>query len=423
MTERPDIFLQHLFEATFEAVSADRCLPAHLPAPPNGRTIVVGAGKASAALAKVLEASWVGPLSGAVVVPYGHKADCQSIDVLEASHPVPDEAGQRAANHILQLVSHLTEEDLVIALISGGGSALLSLPAPGITLADKQLVNRSLLRSGVGIAEINTVRRALSVIKGGRLAAAAHPARVVTLVVSDVAGDDPAIVASGPTLPPPESAFSATQILADYKIEIPDSVQQHLDKNIPDISRTALFDEDSVTVIARARDGLQAAAAEAERQGWEALVLGDDIAGEAKDIAADHARQALAAARFRHSRSPPLVMLSSGEVTVTLGGSQGDGGPNSEYLLALGLALNRDPKIWALACDTDGIDGNSQNAGGYLTPYSVSGASEMGLDPTGLLTAHRSATFFETLGHTIVTGPTLTNVNDFRAIAICAGAH
>ena len=423
MTERPDKFLQQLFETAIDAVSAEHCLSEHLPPPPKGRTIVVGAGKASAAMAKVLEANWTGPLSGAVVVPYGHTAKCQSMDVLEANHPVPDEAGQRAANHILQLVSHLTEEDLVIALISGGGSALLSLPAPGITLGDKQQVNQALLRSGAAIGEINTVRRALSVIKGGRLAAFAHPARIVTLVVSDVVGDDPAIVASGPTLPPPESGITAAEILTDYKIGLPESVQQHLDKNIPDISRTAAFEKDSVTVIARARDGLQAAAAEAERQGWEAVILGDDISGEAKDVAADHAQQALEAARFRDTRSPPLVLLSGGEVTVTLGGSQGDGGPNSEYLLALGLALNRDPKIWALACDTDGIDGNSRNAGGYLTPYSVSGASEMGLDPTGLLTAHRSATFFETLGHTIVTGPTLTNVNDFRAIAICAGAH
>lgn len=423
MDQRPDKFLQHLFETAIDAVSAKNCLPDHLPAPPPGRTIVVGVGKAAAAMAQTLEQTWDGPLAGAVVVPYGHSVDCASIDVMEAGHPIPNEAGQRAANHILQLVSPLTSDDLVIALISGGGSALLSLPAPGIALADKQQVNQALLRSGAAISDINIVRRTLSVIKGGRLAAAAHPARVATLIVSDVAGDDPTVIASGPTLPPAPQGRTATDILNQYGIDISDSVEQHLAKALPEISDGPAFARDSTQIIARSTDALNAATAEAKRQGWEVLTLGDDIAGEAKDIATEHARQALEAARFRETRSPPLVLLSGGEVTVTLGASNGDGGPNSEYLLALGLALNRDPKIWALACDTDGIDGNSRNAGGYLTPYSVSGAIEMGLDPTGLLTAHRSATFFDTLGHTIVTGPTLTNVNDFRAIAICAGAH
>jgi len=423
MDQRPDKFLQHLFETAIDAVFAKNCLPDHLPAPPPGRTIVVGVGKAAAAMAQTLEQTWDGPLAGAVVVPYGHSVDCASIDVMEAGHPIPNEAGQRAANHILQLVSPLTSDDLVIALISGGGSALLSLPAPGIALADKQQVNQALLRSGAAISDINIVRRTLSVIKGGRLAAAAHPARVATLIVSDVAGDDPTVIASGPTLPPAPQGRTATDILNQYGIDISDSVEQHLAKALPEISDGPAFARDSTQIIARSTDALNAATAEAKRQGWEVLTLGDDIAGEAKDIATEHARQALEAARFRDTRSPPLVLLSGGEVTVTLGASNGDGGPNSEYLLALGLALNRDPKIWALACDTDGIDGNSRNAGGYLTPYSVSGAIEMGLDPTGLLTAHRSATFFDTLGHTIVTGPTLTNVNDFRAIAICAGAH
>jgi len=423
MDQRPDKFLQHLFETAINAVSAKKCLPDHLPAPPPGRTIVVGAGKAAAAMAKVLEDDWGRPITGAVVVPYGHAVDCTSIDVMEAGHPIPDAAGQRAANHILQLVSPLTSDDLVIALISGGGSSLLSLPAPGIALADKQQVNQALLRSGAAIAEINTVRRALSVIKGGRLAAATHPARVATLIVSDVAGDDPTVIASGPTLLPAPQDITAVDILNRYEIDIPDSVGQHLAKAMPEISNAPDFEQDTVKIVARSTDALKAATTEAENQGWEVLILGDDITGEAKDIATEHARQALEAARFRDTRSPPLVLLSGGEVTVTLGASKGDGGPNSEYLLALGLALNRDPKIWALACDTDGIDGNSRNAGAYLTPYSVSGAIEMGLDPTGLLTAHRSATFFDTLGHTIVTGPTLTNVNDFRAIAICAGAH
>jgi len=422
MKARPEKILRHLFKTATNAVAAERCLPDYLPTPQPGRTIIVGGGKAAAAMAKVLEGVWKGPISGTVVVPYGHKADCKFIDVIEAGHPIPDQASQRAAKHILELASQVTSNDLVIALISGGGSSLLCLPVPGISLDDKQKVNQELVFSGAPIAEINTVRRALSNIKGGRLAAAAHPARVATLIVSDVAGDNPALVASGPTLSPPPSE-SATDIINRYKIDMPKNVRKTLFKKTEIILNDEAFEKDSVAIIARASDALKAAASEAKRHGWEPIILGDSIAGEAKDIAKDQAQQALAAARFRGTGSRPLVLLSGGELTVTLGASNGDGGPNSEYMLALGLALNRDPKIWALACDTDGIDGNSRNAGALLTPYSLSGAIEMGLDPTGFLTAHRSATFFETLGHAIITGPTLTNVNDFRAIAICAGAY
>jgi hydroxypyruvate reductase len=373
-------------------------------------------------MAKVLENAWNRPVSGIVVVPYGYKTGCKFIEVNEAGHPVPDAASEQAATNILELVSHLKSDDLVIALISGGGSSLLSSPAPGVSLEDKQKVNLELLASGAPIAEINIVRRAISRIKGGRLAAAAHPARVVTLIVSDVPGDDPALVASGPTLSASPSE-PALNIIDRYEIQIPKNVRNILANNKEPILNDDISKKNSVTIIARASDAISAAASEAKRHGWEPIILGDSITGEARDIANDHAKQALEAARFRSAGSRPLVLLSGGELTVTLGASNGKGGPNSEYLLALGLALNRDPKIWALACDTDGIDGNSLNAGAFLAPYSIPGAIEMGLDPTGLLTAHRSAIFFEALSHAIVTGPTLTNVNDFRAIAICPGAY
>ena len=422
MKVRPENFLRHLFDIGVKAVKAEQRLPKYLPKTPTGRTIIVGCGKASGAMAKVLENAWNDPVYGLVVVPYGYKTECKYIEVNEAGHPVPDAASQKAATKILNLVSQLKSDDLVIALISGGGSSLLSAPAAGISLEDKQEVNLGLLASGAPITEINVVRRAISQIKGGRLAAAAHPARVVTLIVSDVPGDDPTLVASGPTLPSSPSE-SALNIIDRYEIQIPSNVRNVLSSKRKTILDDDIFENNSVTVVARASDAINAAASEAERHGWEPIILGDSITGEAKNIANDHAQRALEAARFRSAGSRPLVLLSGGELTVTLGASDGKGGPNSEYMLALALALNQDPKIWALACDTDGIDGNSLNAGAFLTPYSVSGAIEMGLDPTGLLTAHRSAMFFDALSHAIVTGPTLTNVNDFRALAICPGAY
>ena len=422
MRERPEKLLRHLFDIGVEAVAAERRLPTYLPKPPTGRTIIVGCGKAAGAMAKALENTWNGPVSGLVVVPHGYKTECKYIEVNEAGHPLPDAASQIAATKILKLVSQLKSNDLVIALISGGGSSLLSAPAAGISLEDKQKVNFELLASGASITEINVVRRAISLIKGGRLAEAAHPARVVTLIVSDVPGDDPTFVASGPTLQSSPSE-PALNIIDRYKIQIPSNVRNVLSRRRQPIIDNDIFEKNSVAIVARASDAINAAASEAERHGWEPMILGDSITGEAKNIANDHAQHALEAARFRSSGSRPLVLLSGGELTVTLGASEGKGGPNSEYMLALALALNRDPKIWALSCDTDGIDGNSLNAGAFITPYSLSGAIEMGLDPTGLLTAHRSATFFDTLSHAIVTGPTLTNVNDFRALAICPGAY
>jgi hydroxypyruvate reductase len=424
MIEDPATFLRMLFETAIGAANPAHCVPPHLPPPPAGRTIVVGAGKAAAAMAQAVEDHYQGVVSGAVVVPYGHGASCKKIRVIEAAHPVPDAAAEDAARAMLGAVDNLSEEDLVIALMSGGGSALLAQPVPGLPLADKQAVTRALLASGAAIAEINAVRRALSAIKGGRLAEAAHPARIVTLVISDVPGDDPAIVGSGPTILPPENAPSAAEVILKYGIDVPVSVRTALENHRPSPAAET-FARNQVKIVARAADALHAAADAAREAGWTAMILGDAIEGEARTVAADHARRALDAIHFRKPGSPPVVLLSGGETTVTLGGGAsgegGKGGRNTEYLLALGLALNRDPRIWAIAADTDGIDGNSDAAGALLTPWSIAGASDHGLDPAGMLAAHRSADVFAFLGHLIVTGPTLTNVNDFRAILIGTG--
>jgi glycerate 2-kinase len=421
MIKDPARFLKMLFDTAIGAVDPARCVVAHLPPPPTGRTVVIGAGKAAAAMAGAVEDHFAGDISGTVVVPYGHGTPCKKIRVIEAAHPVPDAAAEDAARTLLGAVDQLSEHDLVIALISGGGSALLTLPAPGLPLADKQAVTRALLASGAAIAEINAVRRALSAIKGGRLAEAAHPAKIVTLVISDVPGDDPSVVASGPTMLPPKDGDSAAEIIRKYRIDVPASVRAVLENPLPS-PEPQNFSGDQVTVVGRAADALDAAADAARKAGCAAMILGDAIEGEARSVAADHARRALDAARFRKPGNPPLVLLSGGETTVTLGGGKSEkGGRNSEYLLALGLALNRDPRIWAIAADTDGIDGNSDAAGALLTPWSIAGASDHGLDPTGMLAAHRSADVFSFLGHQIVTGPTRTNVNDFRAMLIGAG--
>jgi len=422
MKERPDQFLRHLFEVAVNSVAAKLTIPKNLPKEPKGKTIIVGAGKASASMAKVLEETWEGPLTGIVVVPYDHKEETRNIEVMEAGHPIPDKKSAKASRRIMQSISDLTAEDLVIALISGGGSASLSLPAKGITLADKQLANQALLQSGASITEINSIRQILSGIKGGRLAVAARPARIHTMVVSDVVGDNPRVVSSGPTLP--TACFEpVNELLERYKLDLPSKLKKFLTSDREAIKQDKSFQKDTVKIIARSKDAMNAAANEARARGWDVVLLGDSIKGEAKDIAYSQAKKAIEISRFRNASSPPLVLISGGEATVSLGGSKGYGGPNTEFLLALGLMLNNEPKIWALACDTDGIDGNSKNAGAVLTPYSISGAIELGLDPTGLLTAHRSATLFDALGHNIATGPTLTNVNDFRAIAICAGAY
>lgn len=417
----PRAVLRALFDAALGAVLPGECLAPHLARldRPRGRTVAIGAGKAAAAMARAVEAAWDGPLEGLVVTRYGHGAACERIEVVEAAHPVPDAAGRAAAGRILAAVRNLTADDLVLCLISGGGSALLSLPADGLTLEDKQAVNRALLRSGAAIGEMNAVRKHLSAIKGGRLALAAHPARVATFLISDVPGDDPATVASGPTVPDPTSFAEAQAILRRYAIAAPDAVIRHLAEGAAGrIEETpkpgdARLAGNLVVTVATARQALEAAAAHARGLGLEPIVLGDDIEGEAREVARAHA--ALALERRRAGR--PAVILSGGETTVTVRG-EGRGGRNCEYLLALAVALDGTPGIHALACDTDGIDGSEDNAGALIGPDTPARARKAGLDPAACLARNDSYGLFAALGDLVVTGPTRTNVNDFRAILV-----
>jgi glycerate 2-kinase len=404
--------LHTLFDAAVAAASPDICVPRHLPEPPKGRTIVVGAGKAAASMGRAVEDRWAGPLSGLVVTRYGHSVPTRHIEVVEAGHPMPDAAGAEAAKRILARVRGLTEDDLVLALISGGGSALLSLPAPGIALADKQAVNKALLRSGAPIAEINCVRKHLSAVKGGRLAIAAQPARVVSLIVSDVPGDDPATIASGPTVADATSLAEARAILAKYGIVPPPAVAAHLDNPDSETPKPGdpRFAHVENRVIATAKGSLEAAALVARQAGIMPILLGDDIEGEARIVAAEQARLALA-------QKTPCVLISGGETSVTVRG-QGRGGRNAEYLLALAIALDGHPGIHAIACDTDGIDGTEDNAGALLMPDSLARARRLGLDAQAMLDDNDGYGFFSALGDLVITGPTRTNVNDFRAILV-----
>lgn len=423
MNSDPAALLRKLFAAACESADPARCLPPHLPPPPRGRTVVVGAGKAAASMAQALERHWEGALSGRVVTRYGHGADCRRIEVMQAAHPVPDAASQRAAERILQCVRGLGPDDLVIALFSGGGSALLTLPAPGICLADKQAANRALLASGADIGAMNCVRKHLSAIKGGRLAQACHPARVCTLLVSDVPGDDPAVIASGPTVGDPTTRDEALDILARYRIDAPPAVLQWLRSPASETPKPgdAAFAQGEPRLVATAGAALQAAAHLARQAGVTPLVLGDRIEGESREIARALAGMALSCAHRGEPLAPPCVLLSGGETTVSLGpgtGARARGGRNSEFLLALALALKGAGGIHALAADTDGIDGSENNAGALIDDTSLTRAAALGLDPRHLLDAHDAYGFFAGLGDLLVTGPTRTNVNDFRAILI-----
>jgi glycerate 2-kinase len=423
--------LDGLFDAALGAADPAVAVARHMPEPVAGRTVVVGAGKASAAMARAFEASWSGPLDGLgglVVTRRGHAVACERIEIVEASHPVPDPAGEAAARRILDLARGLAAQDQLVCLMSGGGSALLALPAPGLTLADKQDVTRALLASGATIGEINAVRKHLSAIKGGRLAAAAAPARVVTLAISDVPGDDPAVIASGPTVPDPTSFADARAVLARYRIDRPAAVLAHLDSAPDETPKPGdpLFERTNFVLIASPHQALAAAAAAALARGITPIVLSDRIEGEARDVAAVHAAIALqlAAGRFRVGGAivtPPAVLLSGGETTVTLstvGSATGRGGRNSEFLLALAAHLDRAPGIAALACDTDGIDGTDDNAGAIVYPDTLSRATARGLSIKEALAHHDGYGFFAATGDLVVTGPTLTNVNDFRAILV-----
>jgi len=422
VTRDPIDLLRALFDAAVEAASPARCLPTHLPQPPKGRTIVVGAGKAAAAMAKAVEDHWEGPLSGLVVTRYHHSLPCARIEVVEAAHPVPDAAGRDAAGRILRMVQGLTADDLVLCLISGGGSALLALPAPGLTLEDKQAVNKALLRSGANIAEINCVRKHLSAIKGGRLAAACAPAEVHTFMISDVPGDDPAVIASGPTVADPTTFTDAMAVLEKYGIMEPASVYEHLRASADETPKPGdpRLARAKAVVIATAQDALEAAAADARRAGINPVILGDSIEGEAREVALVHAGIARQVARYRQPARPPCVLLSGGETTVTVRGN-GRGGRNAEFLLALAVALDGHPGINAIACDTDGIDGTEDNAGCLLTPDSLARAAIQGLDAKAHLADNDGYGFFAALNDLVLTGPTRTNVNDFRAILVTGG--
>ena len=416
--------LRRLFDAAVAAADPARIVPAHMPARPKGRTVVVGAGKASAAMARAFERAWDGPLEGLVVTRYGHGCPCDRIEIVEAAHPTPDQAGFNAARRIVERVSDLGADDLVVALISGGGSALLTVPAPWLTLEDKQAVTRALLRSGAGIREMNTVRRHLSAVKGGRLAAAAHPARVVALVISDVPGDDPAAVASGPTVADPSTLADAREVVRRYALELPEAARRALEDPANETPKPgdAALARAETRLIATPKAALDAAAAQARAAGLSPLVLGDAIEGEAREVGTAMAGIARYAARVGEPVAVPAVILSGGETTVTLRGEGGRGGRNTEFLLSLALALDGAAGIAALAADTDGIDGTEDNAGALAVADTLARMRAAGVDPTKALAANDAYTAFAAVGDLVVTGPTLTNVNDFRAVLLSRSA-
>ena len=419
--------LRRMFDAAVAAASPDRAVPENLPPPPRGRTVVVGAGKAAAAMARAVEAHWPAdqPLSGLVVTRYGHGVGpLRRIEVLEAGHPAPDAAGQEAARRMLDLVGGLGPDDLVLGLISGGGSALLALPAPGVALADKQAVNRALLNSGAAIHDINCVRKHLSAIKAGRLAAAAAPAEVVSLIISDVPGDDPSVIASGPTAPDPSTLAEARAALARFSIAVPPAVRARLDDPAAETPKPGdpVFARVSNRVIATPQGSLEAAASVAREAGYRPLILGDALEGEASEVGrlmSGIARQVVA-----HGQPvpAPCVLISGGETTVTVRG-KGRGGRNVEFLLALAIGLGGLPGVWALAADTDGVDGAEEVAGAILTPDTLARAQALGIDAKARLADNDGHGFFGALGDAVVTGPTRTNVNDFRAILIGRGRN
>lgn len=417
----PRRLLRATFDAAVRAADPIHGIRQHLPGQPKGRTIVVGAGKASAQMAAAFETLWDGPIEGLVVTRYGFSASCKHIEIIEASHPVPDEAGLIASRRLLQAVEGLTADDLVIALISGGGSALLPSPAHSLTLADEIAVNEALLASGAPISAMNTIRKHISTIKGGRLAAAAYPASVVSFVVSDIPGDNPALVASGPTVPDAGDRQDALALINAYRMSLPESVMAHLNSPAadglkPDDQR---FVRNQVHIVASAAVSLEAAAEEARRQGIEALILSDSIEGESRDVASMHAAIAREIATRDRPFAKPVLLLSGGETTVTLR-AKGKGGRNSEFLLSFALGINGIADIHALAADTDGIDGSEDNAGAFADGHTVKRMREAGVDAKLMLMQNNAWMAFDSISDLLVTGPTGTNVNDFRAILILA---
>ncbi|MBJ3785943.1 glycerate kinase type-2 family protein [Devosia sediminis] len=412
--------LESLFHRAVAQAQPALAVERHLPDPPRGRTIVIGAGKAAAQMARAFERAWTGEIAaGLVVTRYGYAETCERIEIVEAAHPVPDAAGLAAAARLTELVSDLSEDDLVVALISGGGSSLLPAPAAGLTLEDEQATNRALLASGAPIGVMNLIRNQFSTIKGGRLAAAAAPARVATLVVSDVPGDDAALVASGPTLPLGGGRAEARRLASLYRLDLPEAAQRLLasQENLPPEPADPVFAGNSVVTIASAALSLEAAAALARENGVEAAILSDSIEGEARDVAQVHAALAREIATRDRPFSKPVVLLSGGETTVTLRG-KGRGGRNGEFLLSLAIALDGIDGVTALAGDTDGIDGSEDNAGAFVDGTSAQRMREAGVDPQAALANNDAYGAFAAIGDLFVTGPTGTNVNDFRAILI-----
>lgn len=413
------LLLRRMFDAAVAAAQPALCLPPHLPLRPQGRTIVIGAGKASAAMARALEDHWSGPLEGLVVTRYGYDVPCKRIEIVQAAHPVPDAAGLQAAERIRQLVTGLTADDLVIALLSGGGSSLLVAPGEGLTLADKQAINTALLHSGASISEMNCVRRHLSSLKGGRLAAVCYPAKVVTLLVSDVPGDDPIDIASGPTVADPTTCADALAILDRYRIAVPPAVRCLLESGAGETVKPGdpRLEGIQTRMITAPQIALEAAAQVARDAGITPYILGDSLEGEARDLGKAMAGIARQVAVHGQPFTTPCVLLSGGETTVTLRGS-GRGGRNVEFLLSLAVALNGLPGVHALAADTDGVDGVEEIAGACLTPSTLQRAWALGINPRSSLDNNDAHSFFQALGDSVVTGPTLTNVNDFRAILV-----
>jgi hydroxypyruvate reductase len=411
--------LEKMFHVAVAQAQPALAVRQHLPGKPKGRTIVIGAGKASAQMARALEEAWDGPLTGLVVTRYGYAEPCKHIEIVEAAHPVPDEAGFLAARRMKEMVSGLSPDDLVIALISGGGSALLPAPAPGLTFDDEQAINRALLSSGAPIGVMNLLRNQFSTIKGGRLAAQCAPAKVATLVVSDVPGDDPALVASGPTIPLSGSRELARKYANLYRLDLPPHAHALLagEDNLAPTPDDPVFMGNTVQTIASAALSLEAAATLAKNAGIEPAILSDSVEGEARDVAQVHAALAREVALRNRPFRKPAVLLSGGETTVTLRG-KGRGGRNAEFLLALAIAIDGVEGISAMAADTDGIDGSENNAGAFADGQTATRLRKAGIDPLAALAANDAYGAFEAIGDLLVTGPTGTNVNDFRAILI-----
>ena len=424
MRHAPSVLLRLMFDGAVAAAVPGRLLSAHLPPPPRGRTVVVGAGKAAAAMASAVEQAWANQyhqdaLTGLVITRYGHAMRTEWIEVVEAAHPVPDQAGLDAACRTLELVRTLGPDDLVLCLVSGGGSALLTLPAAGITLDEKRDVTGQMLRCGATISEINCVRKHLSAIKGGQLAKSAAPAEVVTLTISDVPGDDPAVIASGPTVADPTTFADARSVLDKYNIQPSPGVGAHLMAAVEETPKPGdpLFERASVRTIVTPQDALEAAATVAEEAGIRSVILSDSIEGESREVALAHAAIVRDIIHRGQPAESPCVILSGGETTVTIRG-RGRGGPNAEFLLALALALGGESGVHAIACDTDGIDGTEDNAGAVISPDTLARGLSRGIHAHDFLSNNDAYSYFEELGDLVVTGPTRTNVNDFRAVLV-----